>query len=121
MKAKSPKEHSRDALQEFVHVAKRHAGKLTLSLYADTYLKSIAKVYKNFELISNKSVLINNEEWQKIVHKATVSSKDVDIINEIYLYVNKNDRYSVTCCSQENSYDKYKREFRKIMKSITIK
>ncbi len=123
IKAKSPKEHKRDALQEFVHVAKRKAGKMTLASYSSTYLKSLseAKAYKNFRLISNKTVVINGIEWQQIVHKANITSKNIGIVNEIYLCVGGRARYSITCCSQENSYDRYKREFQKIIKSVKIR
>ncbi len=121
LQAFSPKGNTTKQFIEFVVVGHRKEDGLSLDEYSMIYRGTLSSTEENFKLISNKSVVISDIKWQKIVYSAASVNKKFQLIYEVYMCTDgKDNYYTITCCSDSKSYPNSKPKFKEIITSVKL-
>lgn len=115
----SPLESAHDAFAENVNVVVEELGAgVPLATYTKASGQNLAKFLNQYKLIENKTVRLHGHDAQRLVYEHAQGQFKLRAL--VYLLVEGDRGYVLTCTAERASYPKFQGQFEKICQSFAL-
>lgn len=116
----SPLESANDTFAENVNVVVEELSQnVPLTTYTKASGQNLAKFLNQYKLLENKTVQLNGHDAQRLVYEHTQGQFKLRAL--VYLVVEGDRGYVLTCTAERASYAKYQGQFEKICQTFAVK
>lgn len=113
-----PIEEEGQQFKENINLVVGDAKGLKLGEYLIACKSQLAKVLNGYKDISTEFMILNNEEFCRVVYRYNVNGLSLKVA--LFISIHNGKAYQFTCSSLETTYEKYLPTFMKMMNSCRI-